>query len=104
MLQKALDPNPETRPSTADELAHLLSRTQTHPRNWIRHSANDHTVEYRTTSGSSPMALIVGSSGQRFDIEIRYIASDRRVLDGCFETTQGRLGVELRKLFDKVIV
>ncbi len=104
VVQKALDPNPEIRPSTADEMAHLLSRTQTHPRNWIRHSANGHTVEYRTTAGNSPMALIVTSTGQRRTIETRYIVSDRRVLDGCFETTQRRLGVELRRLFDKVIV
>ena len=104
VVQGALNPNPELRPSSADEMARLLSRTRTHPRNWVRHSVNGPSVEYRTTAGGSPIALVVTSAGQRRTIETRYIASDRRASKGCFETIERRLGIELRRLFDRVIV
>ena len=100
VVKRALDPRPDARPSTADEMALLLAGTKTHPRNWIRHSAGLDSVEYRTTEGRSPVTVTVTSNGRRCTVETRYLKSGKRIAIGCFETTAGQLAKRLRQLFD----
>ena len=103
VVESALDPNPEARPSTADEMAHLLSDTRTHPRNWIRCSADNGIVRYRSTAGGSPIVVVVAEEGSQRIVETRYEESGRRVAAGCFQTTRGQLAQRLRVLFDRRI-
>ena len=101
VVESALDPDPGARPLTADEMAHLLRETRTHPRNWIRHPAASDIVEYRSTAGGSPLAMVVTREGSRRIVETRYVESRRRVLAGCFETTKKHLARRLRVVFDR---
>lgn len=103
VVENALDPNPEGRPSTASEMAHLLRETKTHPRNWVRCPADNGAVRYRSTAGGSPMVVVVAEEGSRRIVETRYEESGRRVAAGCFPTTRGRLAQRLRVLFDRRI-
>ncbi len=103
VVESALDPNPEARPSTADGMAHLLSGTKTHPRNWIQCSADNGNVRYRSTAGGSPIVVVVAEEGLRRTVDTRYEASGRRVAVGCFQTTRGQLAQSLRVLFDRRI-
>lgn len=103
IVERALSPNPEARPSTADEMANLLSKTKTHKRKWVRHAVDTDTVEYRSTAGGSPIRIIVKRVQSRFVVDTRYVGSQRRVRVGCFETTKSRLAQRLRRVFDRGI-
>lgn len=102
VVEGALDPDPEARPPTADVMARRLGAARTLPRNWIR-SADNGIVEYRSTAGGSPIVVVVTREGSRCTVETRYVTSDRRVVDGCFETTRSQLAQRLRVLFDRRI-
>ena len=101
VVERALDPDPGARPSSADVMARLLGATRTLPRNWICHSADNCIVEYRSTAGASPIAVVVTRDGSRRIVDTRYVASGRRVVAGCFETTRSQLARRLRVLFDR---
>ena len=103
VVESALAPNPDDRPSTADALADLLRGTRTHPRNWVKRSAGDHTATYESTAGGSPIAVVVTSEGPRRNVESRYVESNRSVTVGCFETTRRQLAQRLRGVFDRGI-
>ena len=103
VVESALDPCPEARPPTADEMSDLLRGTKTHPRNWIQQSVTNDVVEYRSTAGGSPIAVVVTKEGSRFIVETRYVESGRRLFVGCFETTKRQLAQRLRVVFDRRI-
>ncbi|MXY11382.1 MAG: serine/threonine protein kinase [Acidimicrobiaceae bacterium] len=102
-VECALDPNPDARPSTADEMADRLRGTRTHARNWVRRSADEVTVRYESTAGGSPVAVVVTCEGQQRKVESRYVDSNKRITVGCFETTRGQLARRLRRVFDREI-
>lgn len=103
VVETALDPDPARRPPTADAMADLLAGTTTHARNWVCHLRDESTVEYRTTDGSSPISVAVAANGSGRIVTARYLKSDRRISDGCFETTERKLAQRLRVVFDKTI-
>ena len=103
VVERALDPDPEGRPPTAEKMARLLAGAQTHPRNWVQHSADSNRVQYLSTAGGSPISIVVKREGSRFDVETRYVGSNRRVGVACFKTTKSRIAQRLRVLFDKKI-
>ena len=100
VVEGAIEPNPEARPSTADEMAGLLSGTKTHPRNWLQCPADSGVVRYRSTAGGSPIVVVVSEEGSRRIVDTRYEESGRRVTAGCFPTTRRQLAQRLRVLFD----
>lgn len=103
VVESALNPDPDARPSTADKMALLLGATRTHSRNWIRHSLDNDVVEYRSTAGGSPIVVVVTGDGSQQIVATRYVASGRRVADGCFKTSKSQLAKRLRVLFDRRI-
>ena len=102
-VESALNPSPDARPSTAEEMADRLRGTRAHARNWVQSSVGDQTVRYESTAGGSPVAVVVTSEGQRRKVESRHIESNRRIAVGCFETTRGQLAQRLRRVFDREI-
>ena len=103
VVESALDPRPDFRPASADEMEHLLAGTKTHAKNWVRPPSDSGGAEYRSTGSGSPLTVIVASDGWRRIVETRYRKSGRRLRVGCFETTASRLAVDLRRLFDRDI-
>ena len=103
VVESALNPNPDARPATAEEMADRLRGTRTHARNWVQRSVDDQAVRYESTAGGSRVAVVVTSEGQRRKVESRYIDSNRSIAVGCFETTRGQLAQRLRGVFDRGI-
>lgn len=103
VVERALDPDPARRPATADAMADLLAGTRTHANNWVCHARDETAIEYRTTNGSSPIALTVAASGRQRVVKACYLDSGRRISGGCFETTERTLAQRLRVVFDKKI-
>lgn len=103
VVESALDPDPARRPATADSMADLLAGTKTHAKSWVLHARDESTIEYRTTDGSSPIALTVAASGRQRLVTARYFNSGRRISAGCFETTERKLAQRLRVVFDNTI-
>ena len=100
-VERALDPTPDCRPSSADEMEHLLAGTKTHPKNWVRYPSGSGHTEYRSTGSGSPLTVTIVSDGHRRTVETRYQKSGNRRTVGCFETTASRLPIDLRRLFDR---
>lgn len=102
VVEGALHPDPAQRPATAADLAHGLSGCQTHTRNWMQIESAQHGVVYESTAGGSMLVVRVHYEDVRRTIETRHAQSQRRVAAGCLETTDRRLSLELRRLFDSL--
>jgi serine/threonine protein kinase len=103
VVERALDPDPKSRPVSASDMARDLAQTRLHNRNWVRVKP-DAGVEaaFQSTGGASSLVVEMRGDGSRASIVTRHASSGRRVLAGCVETTASRVRIELRKLFDSV--
>lgn len=103
VVEDALDPDPDERPTSAMDMAHQLAEARTHERGWVR-TAPPAGVDmlFTTTAGGSRLELSVEVDGRRRRVETRHQESRRRIRGASFETTSARLAVDLRRVFDSI--
>ncbi len=103
VVESALSADPLQRPTAASDMSLSLAKCRSHDRNWVKVAADGgEELVFVSASGGSPLRLAVVVDGPRRVVTTRHVASGNRMRGGCFVTTAGKLGVELRRAFDSM--
>lgn len=103
VVESSLEPDPNSRPASAGEMAMALAGSSVGERSWVQvPTGADDLVEFKTTRGRELRATATSDDGRRWTVETRYLSSGRRLVRACFETTSSKLAQQLRRVFDTV--
>jgi serine/threonine-protein kinase len=103
VVEKALDPDPNSRYASAADLREAFSECRLTDRRWGPISAHD--GHHSCWIGESPTGTInacLTIRANSAEVVTTRSSNGRRISNGCFTATQASLGPALRRLFDNL--